>query len=88
MLLKLICLVKEILGIPLEMEAYDIMAVGYSAETPTPKFLRDKANMVHYDYCGPDAFRTDVEVKDFIKKTRNWSIGAHASKSSIYLSKC
>lgn len=74
------CSVKEILGIPREMEAYDIMAVGYPAATPTAKYMRGRADMVHYDFCGHDAFRTDEEVKDFIKKIRNWSPGAYSGK--------
>jgi nitroreductase len=74
------CLVKEILGIPRELESYDIMAVGYPAATPLPKFMRDKTDMVHYDYCGKDAFRNDEEIKDFIKLLRNWSKGAYTGK--------
>ena len=29
--------------------------------------------MVHYDYCGEEAFRTDDEVKDFVRKALGWS---------------
>ncbi len=74
------CSVKEILGIPREMEAYDIMALGYPAAKASPKFTRERTDMVHYDFCGPAAFRTDEEVKSFIKIIRNWAPGANNCK--------
>ena len=64
------CLLKDLLGIPEELEAYDMMAVGYQAAEPRPKVMRDKEKMIHYNYCGAEDFRTDEEVKDFIIKTR------------------
>ena len=66
------CLLKDLLGIPRELEIYDMMALGYPAITPSPKFMRDKQKMIHYDFCGKDDFRTDEEVRDFIKKNRAW----------------
>ena len=51
-----------------------MMAVGYPASKPRPKLMRAKAKMVHYDYCGTEDFRTDEEVNDFIRRTRNWVI--------------
>jgi len=71
------CMLKNILGIPRELATYDMMALGYSAMTPKPKFLRDKEKMVHYDYCGEESFRTDEEVKDFIRRNRNWALAVH-----------
>jgi nitroreductase len=76
------CLVKEILGLPRELEAYDIMALGFPAASPPPKTLRDAADMVHYDYCGPSAFRTDEQVKEFIRGSRNRSAGVPAPKKA------
>ena len=58
-------------GIPLELEAYDLMAVGYSDAEPKPRIVRDRNEMVHYDYCGEDTFRTNEAVRDFILKNRN-----------------
>ena len=43
------CLLKDLLGIPPEMEVYDMMALGYPAARPRTKLLRDKDRMVHYD---------------------------------------
>lgn len=69
------CLIKDLLGIPLEMEAYDMMALGYPATKPSAKYLRQKEEMVHYDYCGEGDFRSDDEVKDFLNRTRSWTLG-------------
>ncbi len=66
------CLLKDHLGIPMEMEVYDIMAVGYPALKPRPKLMRAKEKMVHYDYCGEKDFRTDEEVRDYIRRNRAW----------------
>jgi nitroreductase len=67
-------LVKNVLGIPSEMEVYDMMALAYPAIKPRPKLMRDIKSMIHHDYCGEQEFRTDEEVKDFVKRTRNWAI--------------
>jgi len=74
------CMIKDLLGIPMEMEVYDMMALGYKAFDPRPKFIRDKSEMVHYDYCGRDDFRTDDEVKDFIRRSRTWVMASHNRK--------
>jgi len=65
---------KELLGIPGEMEAYDMMVVGYPDAEPRPKLLRSKEKMVHYDYCGKEDFRTDEEVNDFARRTKTWTL--------------
>ncbi len=64
------CMVKNLLGIPEPFEVYDMMVLGYSAAPPQPRLMRDRETMVHRDYCGPEAFRTDAEVNDFIKRSR------------------
>lgn len=66
------CMVKDLLGIPTELEVYDMMALGYPANKPRPKLMRDKVKMIHHDYCGEEDFRTDEEVNDFIRRTRVW----------------
>ena len=68
------CLLKDLLGIPKHMEVYDMMAVGYPAVRARPKLMRPWKKMVHYGYCGEEDFRTDKEVKDFIRRTRIWTI--------------
>lgn len=64
------CMIKSLLGIPEPFEIYDMMALGHSASTPQPRLMREKANMVHHDHCGPESFRTDDEVNDFIRRSR------------------
>ena len=76
------CLLKNLLGIPNELETYDMMVLGYPDMIPKPKFLRDKEELVHFDYCGEKAFRTDEQVKDFIKRTRNWALAANPMRQS------
>jgi nitroreductase len=71
------CFLKNLLGIPNELETYDIMVLGYPDMTPKPKFLREKEEMLHFDYCGEKAFRTDEQVRDFIRKTRNWALAVN-----------
>jgi len=60
------CLIKQLLGIPRELEIYDMMAVGYPASEPRPRLVRAKEEMVHYDNYDKAKFRTDEKVKDFI----------------------
>lgn len=74
------CMVKQLLGIPNELDIYDMLALGYPAVKPRPKLLKDKAKMIHYDQCGISDFRTDEEVRDFIRRARTWNIAAENRK--------
>ncbi len=71
------CMIKDWLGIPKPLEVYDMLVVGYPAAQPRPKLLRETAKMVHYDRSRPEDFRTDEEVRDFIRKARTWTIASH-----------
>jgi nitroreductase len=75
------CMVKDLLEIPVEMEPYDMMAIGYPALHPSEKFMRDPKKMVHYDDCGQEDFRNENEVKDFVRRARHWTIGTHSRKA-------
>ena len=70
-------MMRDLLGLPSYLEPYDMIALGYPANRLGPKLLRPKEKMVHHDYCGPDDFRTDDEVKDFILRTRAWVSANH-----------
>ena len=70
-------MVKGLLGIPAELEIYDMMALGYPALKPGGKFMRERQEMVHYDDCGVKDFRTDEEVRDFVRQARKWTVGQH-----------
>lgn len=74
------CMLKGLLGIGRVMDIYDMLAVGYPAVEPRTKLLRDKDKIIHYDYCGADAFRTDEEVQEYIRKSRTWTIASHNRK--------
>jgi nitroreductase len=65
------CMVKDLLGVPYELEAYDMMALGYPDEEPKPRIVRSLKEIVHHDYCGEKAFRSADGVRDFIYKIRN-----------------
>ncbi len=62
---------KKLLGIPDEFQVYDMMVVGYPDGEPKPRIVRDKEEMIHYEYCGESGFRSDEAVREFIIKIRN-----------------
>jgi nitroreductase len=66
------CMIKALLGVPQEFEIYDMLVIGFPPEGSTvgPKPIRDKAEMVHHDYCGPQAFRTDEQIRAQIRRWR------------------
>ncbi|MFC1971321.1 nitroreductase family protein [Chloroflexota bacterium] len=68
------CLLKDILGMPEELDVYGMMAVGYPASWPRPKLMRENNKFIHYDHFNKSEFRTDEEVNDFIRRTRTWVI--------------
>ncbi|MBW1802010.1 MAG: nitroreductase family protein [Deltaproteobacteria bacterium] len=75
------CMVKDLLGIPHYMEVFDMVALGYPAIEPPKKFMRDLDDMVHYDDCGEDDFRSEEEMRDFTNRARSWNIGIHSKKA-------
>lgn len=74
-------MIKDLLGIPPEFEVFDMIALGYPAIEPNRKLMRETDEMIHYDDCGKDDFRDISEVREFIRRARNWTIGAHRRKS-------
>ena len=71
-------MIKQLLKIPSELEIFDMIALGYPAMEPRPKLMRKREEMIHYDDCASDNFRTDKDIKDFVKRARNWNIGSHS----------
>jgi 5,6-dimethylbenzimidazole synthase len=69
--------IKEIIGIPESLTIYDMMVIGYGANPPGPKIIRDTAEIVHYDKCGLQDFRTDEEVAAYAQKTKVWCLSEH-----------
>ena len=71
------CLLKNLLHIPQQLEVYDMIALGYPAHESRPKFMRSLDKIIHRDHFNEEDFRTDEEVRDFIKKTRAWVFATH-----------
>ena len=69
--------IKKIIGIPEPLKIYDLMVVGYAAQPPVAKEVRDLGDMIHYDDCGRQDFRTDEEVAEYARKTYSWCMSAH-----------
>jgi 5,6-dimethylbenzimidazole synthase len=69
--------IKDIIGIPEALTIYDMMVVGYAASPPNEKIVRDIDEMVHYNDCGPQDFRTDEEVILYAEKTKAWCLAEH-----------
>lgn len=74
------CLIKEYLGIPPEFDIYDMMVLGYPDYRPGKKFLRKISEMVHWGADNTGKFRSDEEVRDFVRRARAWVTGMHAKK--------
>ena len=68
---------KSLIGIPEELRIFDMMVLGYGAEEPIPKDVRGLNEMIHYNTCGMEDFRTDEEVVAYAKKTKAWCLAAH-----------
>jgi nitroreductase len=69
--------IKNIIGIPESLKIYDMMVVGYAAGPSNPKIIRDINEMVHYDNCGVEDFRTDEAVTAYAQKTKAWCMAEH-----------
>jgi nitroreductase len=64
-------LIKEMLGIPEELEIYDMLAVGYPKSKPTlGRSVRTRDEIVHYDTYDMSKFRSFDQIKDFIHPLR------------------
>ena len=69
--------IKALIGIPDGLRIFDMMVLGYAAEEPIHKDVREIAEMIHYNGCGAEDFRTDEEVVDYARKTKAWCLAAH-----------
>jgi nitroreductase len=63
-------LTKALLNVPRDLEFYDMMAVGYPGIEPRPRLVRERQEMIHYDYYDRAKFRSEQQVKDFILSLR------------------
>jgi len=69
--------IKALIGIPDGLRIFDMMVLGYAAEEPIHKDVRGIAEMIHYNSCGAEDFRTDEEVVAYARKTKAWCLAAH-----------
>ena len=69
--------IKALIGIPEGLRIFDMIVLGYAAEEPIPKDVRELAEMVHYNACGTRGFRTEEEVAAYARKTKAWCLAAH-----------
>ena len=77
------CRIKDMLGAPPYFEIYDLMVLGWPAQKSNSKFMRPKEKMVHYDRPPAEDFRSDEEVREFIRRSRSWARGTVARAPSI-----
>jgi nitroreductase len=69
--------IKRIVGIPESLSIYDMMVIGYPAVPLNPKEVRSLNELIHYDDCGPQDFRTDEQVTAYAQKTYDWCMDGH-----------
>jgi 5,6-dimethylbenzimidazole synthase len=69
--------IREIIGIPESLTIYDMLVIGYGDSPPNPKIVRDLDEMMHYDHCGVQDFRTDEEVNAYAQITKAWCMSGH-----------
>jgi nitroreductase len=69
--------IRNMIGFPESLSIYDMMVLGYPAASPNPKELRSLKNVIHYDACGPQDFRTDAQVLADAQKTWDWCMAEH-----------
>jgi len=69
--------IKKLIGIPDGIYIYDMMVLGYAVHEPVPKVTRKLDDMIHYDVCGTEDFRTQAEVDADAEISRAWCISAH-----------
>lgn len=59
---------KDLLGIPRELEIYDMLAVGYPDEKPAPRPVKAFKDIVHYDGYDKAKYRTEAQIREAIIK--------------------
>ena len=69
--------IRNLIGIPDDLKIYDLMVLGYPAVPPVPKEVRDVKDMLHYNDCGEDDFRSKEQVEKEAAITKAWCLSAH-----------
>jgi len=63
-------LLKQFLDIPPGLDVYDMLAIGYPASAPNERFVRERAEMVHYDRFDAARYRSDQQMREYIVRLR------------------
>jgi nitroreductase len=57
--------IKALLEIPKEFMVYELLVIGYPDMEPPGKTMRDKNEMVHYDFFDVSKYRTQQQIDDY-----------------------
>lgn len=63
-------LLKQLLDIPQGLEIYDMLVIGYAAAQPNERFVREQAEMVHYERFDKTRYKSDSQMRDYIVRLR------------------
>lgn len=61
-------LIKQELGIPQSLDVNEMVCVGYAAEPPKPRRVRDLKEMVHLNHYDMSKYRSDAAVRKFARE--------------------
>ena len=61
---------RELLKIPDELEIYHMLAVGYPAHEPKERYVRARADLVHYEVYDQERYQTDEDIRNYILQHR------------------
>jgi nitroreductase len=68
---------KDLLGIPPEIEVHTIVPVGYSAYTPAPSYRRELSEMVHYEKYDRNKYASGEDIYNFILNLRKRTVPSY-----------
>jgi nitroreductase len=57
--------IKALLKIPRELMVYELLVIGYPDMEPPGKTVRDRNEMVHYDFFDVSRYRTQQQIDDY-----------------------
>lgn len=63
-------IIKKMLGIPQDLEIYDMIVLGYPDAPPRARNVRPREEMVHRDGYDISKYRSDEQVKEFVVSLR------------------
>lgn len=63
-------LLKQFLDIPHGLDVYDMLAIGYPASMPNARFVRERADMIHYERFDAARYRSDAQMREYIVRLR------------------